>query len=122
MVLDVIYSIKKQYKEICQIKGIKPNKLNFSFICYDLSNLSQYAKNVGNHTFKAMKRSLPGSFTYILEASNKVPKILGTKKKQVGIRIPDNNIPREIVKLLGNPIMTTSIKDEDEICRIFNRS
>ena len=104
----------KAVEKVCRIKGLKPGKIDLSFICYDLSHISEYAK-VSNATFKLMKKTLPGPFTFILEASNKVPKILHTNKKTVGIRIPDNNIPREIVKELGNPIITTSIKDEDEV-------
>jgi len=117
---DTIYGVgcdlynKKAVQNLCRLKEIKANKMNLSFICYDLSDLSQYAKNVGNYTFKAMKKALPGPYTFILEASNKVPKILDVKKKQVGIRIPDNNIPRELVRLLGNPIITTSIKEGDD--------
>jgi len=104
----------KAVEKVCRIKGLKPGKIDLSFICYDLSHIAEYAK-VSNATFKLMKKTFPGPFTFILEASNKVPKILHTNKKTVGIRIPDNNIPREIVKELGNPIITTSIKDEDEV-------
>lgn len=118
---DTIYGIgcdlnnSKAVEKLCQFKGVKPNKMNLSFICYDLSDISSYAKHIDNSVFKVMKKTLPGPFTFILESSTKVPKILNVKKKQVGIRIPDNNIPREIVKLLGNPIITSSIKDDDEI-------
>lgn len=97
------------------IKGIKGKNLNLSFICYDLSQLSEYARHVDTPVFKLMKKSFPGPFTFILESSSKVPKILNAKKKTVGIRVPDNNIPRDIVRILGNPIITTSIHDEDEI-------
>ncbi|MFT5917725.1 MAG: tRNA threonylcarbamoyl adenosine modification protein (Sua5/YciO/YrdC/YwlC family) [Flammeovirgaceae bacterium] len=118
---DTIYGIgcdlnnSKAVERLCQFKGVKPNKMNLSFICYDLSDISSYAKHIDNSVFKVMKKTLPGPFTFILDSSTKVPKILNIKKKQVGIRIPDNNIPREIVRLLGNPIITSSIKDEDEI-------
>jgi tRNA threonylcarbamoyl adenosine modification protein (Sua5/YciO/YrdC/YwlC family) len=118
---DTIYGIgcditnQKAVQRLCQIKGIKPNKINLSFICYDLSDISQYARQLDNATFKLMKKTLPGPFTFILEASSKVPKLLQAKKKQVGIRVPDHNIPREIVRLLGNPIITSSIKDEDQL-------
>ncbi|MEQ8474283.1 MAG: L-threonylcarbamoyladenylate synthase [Marinoscillum sp.] len=97
------------------LKGIKGKSLNLSFICYDLSQLSEYAKHVDTPVFKLMKKAFPGPFTFILESSSKVPKILNAKKKTVGIRVPNNNIPRDIVKILGNPIITTSIHDEDEI-------
>ena len=101
-------------EKICQIKGIKPNKNNFSFICNDLSHISDYAK-VSNAGFKLMKKALPGPFTFVLEGNNKVPKVLAQSKKTVGIRIPDNEIPRLIVQELGNPIITTSIHDDDSI-------
>lgn len=100
-------------ERVAQIKGIKPQKNDFSFICYDLSHIADYAK-VSNAAFKLMKKALPGPFTFILEVSNRVPKILHTNKKTVGIRIPNHEIPRLIVKELGNPIITTSIKDNDD--------
>lgn len=110
---DIFHS--KAIERVRQIKGLKGKNLDLSFICSDLSNLSEYAKHVDNQVFKIMKRALPGPFTFILEASSKTPKILHTKKKTVGIRVPDNNIPREIVRVLGNPIITTSIHDDDTI-------
>lgn len=101
-------------ERVARIKGIKPNKNDFSFICYDLSHIADYAR-VGNQAFKVMKRLLPGPFTFLLDANTNVPKLLNTNKKTVGIRVPDNDIPREIVRELGNPIITTSIRDEDEV-------
>lgn len=101
-------------ERIAQIKGIKPHKNDFSFICNDLSHIADYAK-VSNAAFKLMKKALPGPFTFILDVSNRVPKILHTNKKTVGIRIPDHEIPRSIVRELGNPIITTSIKEIDDI-------
>ena len=101
-------------ERVARIKGIKPAKNDFSFICYDLSHIADYAR-VSNQAFKLMKRVLPGPFTFILEASGNVPKLLNTNKKTVGIRVPDHNIPRQIVRELGNPIITTSIRDEDEV-------
>lgn len=98
---------------ICKMKGINPSKNNLSIICYDLSNISEYAK-IDNATFKLMKRNLPGAFTFILNTTSLLPKIY-KEKKTVGIRVPDNNIIREIVRNLGNPIMTTSIKNDDEV-------
>lgn len=118
---DTVYGIgcdlynSKALQRLCTIKGIKANKLNLSFICYDLSDISLYAKQISNSVFKLMKKSLPGPYTFILDASSKVPKILNVKKPHVGIRVPNNNIPREIVKALGNPILTSSIRDEDEV-------
>lgn len=117
---DTVYGLgcdihnAKAVEKVCRLKGLKPGKIDLSFICYDLSHISEYAK-VGTSTFKLMKKALPGPFTFILEASAKVPKILDTNKKTVGIRIPNNLIPREIVKELGNPIITTSIKDDDQV-------
>jgi tRNA threonylcarbamoyl adenosine modification protein (Sua5/YciO/YrdC/YwlC family) len=117
---DTVYGMgcdihnQRAVEKICQIKGIKPEKANLSFICFDLSHIADYAR-ISTPVFKVMKKALPGPFTFILDASNNVPKILKNNKKTVGIRVPDNNIPRMIVKELGNPIITSSIKDEDEI-------
>lgn len=118
---DTIYGIgcditnHKAIERVCQIRGIKTDKANLSFICNDLTSISQYTKPLNTATFRLLKRSLPGPFTFILNASGQVPKLLSTKKKTVGIRVPDNNIAREIVAQLGNPIITTSIRDDDEI-------
>lgn len=100
-------------ERICKIKGINPSKSNLSIICYDLSNISEYAK-VDNGTFKLMKKNLPGPFTFLLKTTSSLPKVY-KDKKMVGIRVPDNNIIREIVRVLGNPILTTSIKGDDEV-------
>ena len=99
-------------EKICQIKGVNPQKSGLSIICYDLSNLSAYAK-VSNSAFKLMKKNLPGPFTFILPTSSELPKIY-KNRREVGIRVPDNNIIRQLVKELGNPILTMSIHDEDE--------
>lgn len=118
---DTVYGIgcditnHKAIERVARIKGIKLEKANFSFICYDLSHLSDYTKGVTNQTYKIMRRNLPGPFTFILQASSQVPRVFKSKKKTVGIRIPDNNICREIVKALGNPILTTSVKSDDSI-------
>jgi tRNA threonylcarbamoyl adenosine modification protein (Sua5/YciO/YrdC/YwlC family) len=118
---DTVYGIgcdihnAKAVERLCRIKNINPVRNNLSFICYDLSHISEYTKNLPTSTFKIMKKALPGPFTFILASSNKVPKMLNTKKNTVGIRIPDNNIPRAIVKELGNPIITSSVKDEDDL-------
>lgn len=101
-------------EKVARIKNIKLDKSNFSFICYDLSNLSDYVKQIDTPTYKILKRTLPGPFTFILKGNNKLPKVF-KKKKTVGIRIPDNNIVREIVHQLGNPIVSTSIYDEDDV-------
>ncbi|PIF02418.1 MAG: threonylcarbamoyl-AMP synthase [Draconibacterium sp.] len=105
----------KAVGRVAWIKGIQVEKSNFSFICSDFSHLSLYTRPISNPVFKLLKKNLPGPFTFILEANNNVPKYFKRKKKTVGIRIPDNNIIRAIVEALGNPIMSTSIYDEDEI-------
>lgn len=116
---DTVYAIGcdalnvRAVEKICQLKGINPNKSNLSVICHDLSNISEYA-HVDNQTFKLMKKNLPGPFTFILKATSQLPKIY-KNRKTVGIRVPDNDIVRELVRQLGNPILTTSVKDEDEM-------
>ncbi|MEN9918159.1 MAG: hypothetical protein RL662_595 [Bacteroidota bacterium] len=102
----------KAVEKICKLKGINPAKHNLSIICYDLSNISEYAK-IDNSTFKLMKKNLPGAFTFILNTTSSLPKIY-KEKRTVGIRVPDNNIIREIVNTLGNPILTTSLKDDND--------
>ncbi len=100
-------------EKICKMKGINPAKSNLSIICYDLSNISEYAK-VDTFTFKLMKKNLPGAFTFLLNTTSSLPRIY-KDKKTVGIRVPDNNIIREVVRILGNPVLTTSVKNDDEI-------
>jgi tRNA threonylcarbamoyl adenosine modification protein (Sua5/YciO/YrdC/YwlC family) len=118
---DTIYalgcSIKspKAIDRVARIKGVKKEKANFSFLFYDLSQLSEYTLPFDNEVFKLMRRTLPGPFTYILKANSNIPKIFHNKKKTLGIRIPANNIISEIIKELGHPLMSTSIRDEDEI-------
>lgn len=102
-------------ERVARIKGIKPEKARFSFICSDLSHLSDFARHVDNNTFKLMKSYLPGPYTFILKASNQVPKSIKHHRKTVGIRIPGNNIILEIVRQLGHPILTTSLKEDDQI-------
>ena len=117
---DTVYGLgcditnNKALEKVARIKGVKLEKANFSFICNDLSNLSDYVKQIDSQTFKILKRALPGPYTFILPGNSNLPKAF-KKKKEVGIRVPDNNIVLEIVKELGNPIITTSIKDADEI-------
>jgi tRNA threonylcarbamoyl adenosine modification protein (Sua5/YciO/YrdC/YwlC family) len=118
---DTIYGIgcdlmnRKSIERLCQIMGIKPHKLDLSFICNDLSHISEYVRRIDTNIFKLLKKTLPGPYTFILESSSKVPKILDVNKKTVGIRIPDHQIPRDIVAELGNPLITSSIKDDDVI-------
>ncbi|KJD36199.1 translation factor Sua5 [Tamlana sedimentorum] len=104
----------KALERVARIKGIKLEKANFSFICHDLSNLSDYVKQIDTSVFKLLKRNLPGAYTFILPGSKQLPNPF-KKRKTVGIRIPENNIALDIVKGLGNPIISTSIHDEDEI-------
>lgn len=118
---DTVYGMgcditnQKAIERIAKLRGIKPEKANFSFICYDLSNISEFIKPIDNTVFRVLKKALPGPFTFIFNASNNVPKLLSSSKKTVGIRVPDNNIARGIVKMLGNPILSTSIHDDDDI-------
>ncbi len=100
---------------LCQVIGKKPENANLALICSDLKNISEYTTPFSNSVYKLMKSSLPGAYTFILKANNKVPKLFKNKKKEIGIRVPDNNIPREIVNVLGNPIVTASIKMNDPI-------
>jgi len=115
---DTIYGLgcdifnAKAVEKVCKIKGLNPEKNRLSFICSDLSQLSEFAK-MDNSTFKLMKRNLPGAFTFILNGSSKLPRLF-KNKKTVGIRIPDNDIIRSIVEELGNPLMTTSVRTTDE--------
>lgn len=117
---DTVYGLgcditnAKALERIARIKGVKLEKANFSFICHDLSNLSDYVKQIDSTTFKILKRALPGPYTFILPGSKTLPAAF-KKKKEVGIRVPNNAIALEIVKALGNPIVSTSIRDEDTI-------
>ena len=104
----------KAVEKVAKIKGIKLEKANLSFICSDLSHISDYVKQMDTATFKLLKRALPGPYTFILPGNSNLPKVF-KNKKTVGIRVPDNNIIRAIVKELGNPIISTSIHDEDEV-------
>ncbi|WNM18435.1 L-threonylcarbamoyladenylate synthase [Flavobacterium capsici] len=117
---DTVYGLgcditnSRALEKIAKIKGIKLDKANFSFVCSDLSNLSDYVRQIDTPTFKILKRALPGPYTFILPGNNDLPKEF-RKKKTVGIRVPDNNIALEIVRKLGNPIVSTSIHDDDEV-------
>ncbi|WP_228236087.1 L-threonylcarbamoyladenylate synthase [Allomuricauda sp. M10] len=117
---DTVYGLgcditnTKALERLARIKGIKLEKANWSFVCADLSNLSDYVRQIDSSTFKILKRTLPGPYTFILPGNNNLPKDF-KKKKTVGIRVPDNNIARALVAGLGNPIVSTSIHDEDDI-------
>ncbi len=117
---DTVYALgcdirnNRAMERVAQLRGVKLEKANFSFVCEDLSNLSDYVKQIDSSTFKLLKRNLPGPYTFILPGNNNLPTVF-KKKKEVGIRVPDNAITRAIVHELGNPIISTSIKDEDEV-------
>ena len=104
----------KAIEKLAHLKNKKVEKADFSFVCYDLSNLSEYVKQIDTPTYKILKASLPGAYTFILPANNNIPSIF-KKKKTVGIRVPSNNIARELAKALGNPLISTSIYDDDEL-------
>ena len=117
---DTVYGLgcdftnTKALEKIAKIKGIKLEKSNFSFVCNDLSHLSDYVKQIDTATYKLLKRALPGPYTFILPGSRSLPNVF-KKKKTVGIRVPDNSIARLLVRTLGNPIVSTSIRDEDDV-------
>ncbi len=117
---DTVYALgcditnTRALERVARIKGVKLEKANFAFVCEDLSNLSDYVKQIDSATFRILKRALPGPYTFILPGNNNLPTVF-KKKKEVGIRVPDNAIPRALVRELGRPIISTSIKDEDEV-------
>ena len=117
---DTVYGLgcditnAKAMEKVAKIKGVKLAKANFSFVCNDLSHLSDYTKQIDTPTYKILKRALPGPYTFVLPGSNSLPKAF-KKKRTVGIRVPDNNIARNIVFELGNPIVSTSIHDDDDV-------
>ena len=118
---DTVYGIgcdllnRRAVERLCKIQDVKPQKLNLSFICSDLSHISEFVKRIETPEFKILKRVLPGPYTFIFESGSLVPKILGVNKKTVGIRIPNHTIPLAIVELLGNPLISSSVKNDDEI-------
>lgn len=123
---DTVYALgcditnPKAVEKLCKLKGIKPEKSHFSFVCSDLSHLSEFTKAIPNHIFRVMKKALPGPYTFILEANANVPKLLKQNKKTVGIRVPNNAICKEIVEALGNPLISTSLVDmSDDIIEYF---
>jgi tRNA threonylcarbamoyl adenosine modification protein (Sua5/YciO/YrdC/YwlC family) len=115
---DTIYGLGcsifeyKTVERICRLKNLEPAKANLSFVCHDLSDLSEYAKQLPNNVFRLLKEHLPGPYTFILPASKQVPKILKSKKDTIGLRVPNNNIARAIVRELGHPILSTSLPGE----------
>ena len=118
---DTVYSMacdlnnRKAVEKMAQLKGLKVEKINFSLICYDLSHISDFTVQFSNSIYKLLNRALPGPYTFILNANTSVPKLFKSNKKTIGIRVPDNKIARAIIKELGNPLLSTSVHDEDEI-------
>lgn len=118
---DTVYGVgcditnAKAIEKVAKIKGSKAKKANLSIVCHNLSHLANYVRPIPNSVFRVLKKSLPGAFTFILPANNNVPKVFNTKKKEVGIRVPNNLIPRMIVEELGNPIVTTSVISLNEL-------
>ena len=118
---DTVYTLgcdlthRNAYEKVCKLKDIKPNKANFSIVCYDLSHITDFTMNVPTPVYKMMKKCLPGPYTFILNGNNNISKIYGYNKKTIGIRVPDNPIARAIVDELGAPILSASIKNEDTV-------
>ncbi len=122
---DTVYGIgcdifnQKAVERICRLRNLDPKKANLSFICKDLSQMADYLHQLDNQTFRLVKNNLPGPFTFILKSSNKVPKLFKNKKRTVGVRIPKNKIVLALVEYLGRPILTTSLKSDDELLEYF---
>lgn len=122
---DTVYALgcditnQKAITKICQLRGLDPSKAMLTFICKDFSQLSDYTMPIDNHVFRLLKKHLPGPFTFVFKANNSVPKLLKNKKNTVGIRIPGNPIVRALVEELGRPLLTTSLKSDDEILEYF---
>lgn len=122
---DTVYGIgcdifnAKAVERICKIRGLDPAKARLSFICKDISQIASYAHQIDNEIFRLMKQHLPGAFTFVLKSNNKVPKMFKNKRRTIGVRIPDNNIVHAIVEELDRPILTASLKSDDEILEYF---
>jgi tRNA threonylcarbamoyl adenosine modification protein (Sua5/YciO/YrdC/YwlC family) len=118
---DTIYALAcdlyqyKAFEQICRMKDVRPDKANFSLLCNDLSNISQFTKPFDRAVYKLLNRALPGPYTFILDASSEVPSVFRSRRKTVGLRIPDNKIVLDIIEKLGHPLVATSIHDIDEI-------
>lgn len=122
---DTVYGIgcdifnQKAVERVCQIRGLDPTKAMLSFICKDISQVAEFAAPIDNPTFRMMKKNLPGPFTFVLKSNNKVPKLFKNKKRTIGVRVPDHSIPLTIVEELGRPLLTSSLKSDDEISEYF---
>ncbi|MFT4761453.1 MAG: tRNA threonylcarbamoyl adenosine modification protein (Sua5/YciO/YrdC/YwlC family) [Paraglaciecola sp.] len=122
---DTVYGIgcdifnQKAVDKICKLRGLNPVKARLSFICKDIAQVAEYAKQIDNEAFRLIKKNTPGPFTFVLNSNNEVPKMFKNKKRTIGVRIPDNKIVLELVEQLGRPILTTSLKSDDEILEYF---
>lgn len=122
---DTIYGLgcdiqnHKAIEKICRLKGINPVKARLTFICKDIQQLASYAHQIDTPVFKLLKRNLPGPFTFVLKSGKTLPKLLKNKRKTIGVRVPDNPIAQAIVETLGRPILSISLKSEDEITEYF---
>ena len=122
---DTVYGLgcdifnQKAVDKICKIRGLNPEKAMLSFICKDISQVAEYSLQLDNQVFRLMKKNVPGPFTFVLRSNSQVPKLFKNRKKTIGVRIPDNNITTAIVEILGRPILTTSLKSDDEILEYF---
>ncbi|MEM6844994.1 MAG: L-threonylcarbamoyladenylate synthase [Bacteroidota bacterium] len=118
---DTIYALgcdllnPEAIERLCHIKGVDPQKNQFSFLCQNISQVTEYSKNIPTPMFKLMNKALPGPYTFILPSSKHVPKKIDSKRKTIGVRVSDHAIPQQLVERLGNPLITTSVHDEDEI-------
>ena len=123
---DTVYGLgcdifnRKAIEKVCRIRGLDPKKAQLSFICEDISQIAEYSKPIDNELFRLMKQILPGPYTLILNANNQVPKLLKSRRSTFGVRLPDHQIITDIVKGLGRPVLTTSLKSEDEILEYFS--
>ena len=122
---DTVYGLgcdiynSKAVDRICRLRGLDPVKARLSFICKDISQVAEFTQQIDNTTFRLMKKHLPGPFTFVLNSSNQVPKLFKNRKRTVGIRVPENNITQALVEELGRPILTASLKNDDEIVEYF---
>ncbi|MCB0595646.1 MAG: threonylcarbamoyl-AMP synthase [Lewinellaceae bacterium] len=122
---DTVYALgcdindSKAVDRICKLRGLDPHKAHLSLICLDISQVSEYSQQIDNQIFRLMKKHLPGPFTFVINSNNQVPKMFKNRKRTIGIRIPDNNICMALVEELGHPILTASLKSDDEILEYF---
>lgn len=118
---DTIYSIvcklsnRKGFDTLCKIKELTAKSSDFSILCSSISVVARYTRNISNQQFRLLKRNLPGPFTFILEANHDIPKLFGTRRKTIGVRIPDNEVFQTIIRQVDEPLIGTSIHDDDEV-------